>query len=136
MQFLRMDFKEAVACLLVTNVPMHQSAPSLPKPSGELQLPDKAPNNRRPSWDLIHVRSINSVIVSCLMHEKRCSSRTKPENASLSDTIRKEHLNIVTAWNMAGSPFQTRSTIFRQKLSFPIVGASQKVYVFESPIDI
>ncbi|WP_430154902.1 DUF3991 domain-containing protein [Paenibacillus thiaminolyticus] len=61
-------------------MPKHQPSFSLPKSSGELQLPDKAPNYRRVAWYLIHVRGIHPEIVSCLMYEKKLYQQGKTGN--------------------------------------------------------
>lgn len=135
MQFLNMGFKEAVAYLLGTSLPQH--IPSFaPKEWGQLLLPAKAPNYRRVAWYLIHVRGVEPEIVSHLMHEKKLYQQDKTGNC------------VFVAYDIDGSPkyCSLRGTMpqrpFKQDRehsdkSYPyhITGSSQKVYVFESPID-
>lgn len=134
MQFMQMDFKAAVAYLLGGDVPQYQPALSFQKPSGALQLPDKAPNYRRVAWYLIHVRGIDPEIVSCMMHEKKLSHKTgncvfigydqngKAKYCSLRGTRLEQSFK-------QDLPYSDKS------YAFHIVGLSRKVYVCECPID-
>ncbi|TYA14751.1 DUF3991 domain-containing protein [Paenibacillus faecis] len=137
MQFLRMDFKEAVAYLLVTDVPKYQPAPSLPKPSGgELQLPDKAPNNIRAAWYLIHVRGIDPEIVSCHMYEKKLYQQGKTGNCVF---VGYDQNGTAKYCSLRGTrperSFKQDWPYSDKSYPFHIIGTSHNVYVCESPID-
>lgn len=134
--FMRMDFKEAVAYLLGTDLPQHQPATSLPKPSSELRLPDKAPNYRRAASYLIQVRGIDPEIVSCLMHERKLYQQDKTGNC------------VFVGYDQNGTPkycsmrgtrpersFKQDRPYSDKSYPFHILGSSKKVYVCESPID-
>ncbi|MNN57767.1 hypothetical protein D3C81_1727710 [compost metagenome] len=79
-QFMGMNFKEAVDYLLATDVPQHQPYLSLPKATGKFQLPEKAPNYRRVAWYLSNLRGIDPEVISCLMHEKKLYQQGKTGN--------------------------------------------------------
>ncbi|GIP20845.1 DUF3991 and TOPRIM domain-containing protein [Paenibacillus sp. J22TS3] len=136
MQFMRMDFKEAVAYLLETGLPQYQTVPSLPKPSGKLQLPDKAPNYKRVAWYLIHVRGIDPEIVSCLMHEKKLYQQDKTGNCVF---VAYDKNGVAKYCSLRGTrperPFKQDREHSDKSYPFHIIGSSQKVYVCESPID-
>ncbi|MBU8711121.1 DUF3991 and toprim domain-containing protein [Brevibacillus parabrevis] len=136
MQFMRMDFKEAVAYLLETGLPQYQTVPSLPKPSGKLQLPDKAPNFKRVAWYLIHVRGIDPKIVSCLMHEKKLYQQDKTGNCVF---VAYDKNGVAKYCSLRGTrperPFKQDREHSDKSYPFHIIGSSQKVYVCESPID-
>ncbi|KFN12147.1 DUF3991 and TOPRIM domain-containing protein [Paenibacillus macerans] len=136
MQFMRMDFKEAVAYLLGTDLPQHQSAPILPKPSGKLQLPDKAPNYRRISWYLIHVRGIEPEIVFRLMREKKLYQQDMTGNCvfvGYDQDGSAKYCSLRGTW--ANRPFKQDRPFSDKSYPFHIAGTSRKVYVCESPID-
>lgn len=135
MQFLNMDFKEAVSYLLETESPHYQPPTQLVKDRGQLNPPEKALNFRRVAWYLIQVRGIDSEIISCLMHEKKLyqdksgncvfigyDTEGTPKYCSLRGT-RPEH------------PFKQDRPYSDKSYPFHIVGKSQKIYVCESPID-
>lgn len=136
MQFMRMDFKEAVAYLLETDLPQHHTAPSLPKTPGKLQLPDKAPNYKRVAWYLIHVRGIDPEIVSCLMHEKKLYQQDKTGNCVF---VAYDKNGVAKYCSLRGTrperPFKQDREHSDKSYPFHIVGISHKVYVCESPID-
>ncbi|MFB5678095.1 DUF3991 domain-containing protein [Paenibacillus terreus] len=136
MHFMRMDFKEAVACLLETDVPQHQSVPSLPKHSGKLQLPDKAPNYRRVAWYLIHARGIEPEIVSRLMLEKKLYQQDKTGNCvfvGYDQERSAKYCSLRGTW--PERPFKQDLPYSDKSYPFHIYGTSRKVYVCESPID-
>lgn len=136
MQFMRMDFKEAVAYLLETGLPQYQTVPPPPKPSGKLRLPDKAPNYKRVAWYLIHVRGIDPEIVSCLMHEKKLYQQDKTSNCVF---VAYDKNGVAKYCSLRGTrperPFKQDREHSDKSYPFHIIGASQKVYVCESPID-
>lgn len=136
MKFMRMDFKEAVAYLLETDVQQHLPSPSLAKPSGELQLPDKAPNFRRVAWYLIQVRGIDPEIVSCLMYEKKLYQQDKIGNCVF---IGYNQEGKAKYCSLRGTrpehPFKQDRPYSDKSYPFHIVGTSQRIYVCESPID-
>lgn len=136
MHFMRMDFKEAVAYLLGTDVPQHQSVPSLLKDSGKLQKPDKAPNYRRVAWYLIHVRGIEPEIVSRLMHEKKLYQQDKTGNCvfvGYDQERSAKYCSLRGTW--PERPFKQDRPYSDKSYPFHINGTSRKVYVCESPID-
>ncbi|QWU13188.1 Toprim-like [Paenibacillus sophorae] len=137
MHFMRMDFKQAVSYLLVTDVPQHQPTPSLPKPSGKLQLPDKAPNNRRVAWYLIHIRGIEQEIISCLMHEKKLYQQNKTGNCVF---VGYDQNGTARYCSLRGTrperPFKQDRPYSDKSYPFHIDGTNRKVYVCESPIDV
>lgn len=95
MQFWNMNFKEAVAFLLESDIPRLTPLPPSPQKAGRLILPDKASNYRRVAWYLVHDRGIDSEILSHLMHEKSFTSNPKPETVFSSDTIKMKFLSTV-----------------------------------------
>lgn len=136
MQFMRMDFKEAVTYLLETDVQQHQPPSILPKPSGVLQLPDKASNNRRVSWYLIQVRGIDSKIISCLIHEKKLYQQKKTGNCVFIGYGQEGKAKYCSLrGTRPGYPFKQDCPYSDKSYPFHIVGTGRKVYVCESPID-
>ncbi|WP_025845224.1 DUF3991 and TOPRIM domain-containing protein [Paenibacillus ehimensis] len=136
MQFWRMNFKEAVAYLLGTDLPRHHPLPSAPKDPGQLVLPDKAPNYRRVAWYLIHVRGIDQEIVSQLMHEKKLYQQDKTGNCVF---VGYDQYAEVKYCSLRGTrperPFKQDRAYSDKSYPFHIVGTSRKLYVSESPID-
>lgn len=134
-QFLRMDFKEAVVYLLETSIPLYIPL-NVPQERGELLLPAKAPNNRRVAWYLIHARGIEPEVVSHLMHEKKLYQQDKTGNCVF---IAYDTDGTPKYCSLRGTrperPFKQDREHSDKSYPFHIVGSSQKVYVCESPID-
>lgn len=135
MQFMEMDFKEAVSYILEKSIPMHIPS-TISQERGQLILPEKAPNYRRVSWYLIHARGIDPEIISRLMHEKKLYQQDKTGNC------------VFVAYDTDGAPkycslrgtrpersFKQDQLHSDKSYPFHIVGNSQKVYVCESPVD-
>lgn len=139
MQFWNLNFKEAVALLLDSEIPQHNhsSAPTH-KDNGQLSLPDKAPNYRRVAWYLVHVRGIEPEIVSHLMHERKLYQQDKTGNCVF---VAYDQDGIAKYCSMRGStperPFKQDREHSDKSYPFHIPGNdnSQQVYVYESPID-
>ncbi|WP_197259002.1 DUF3991 and TOPRIM domain-containing protein [Paenibacillus dendritiformis] len=130
-----MDFKEAVSNLLESTIPQHIPS-SAPKERGQLLLPTKAPNYRRVAWYLIHVRGIEPEIVSHLMHEKKLYQQDKTGNCVFVAYDRDETPKYCSLrGSMPQRPFKQDREHSDKSYPFHITGSSQKVYVFESPID-
>jgi len=136
MQFLSMDFKEAVAYLLDTELPSFSSSTSEARKKGTLILPEKAPNFRRVFWYLIHVRGIDPEIVSSLMHEKKLYQQDKTGNCVF---VGYDENRIAKYCSLRGCsierPFKQDREYSDKSYPFHITGTSQTVYVCESPID-
>lgn len=136
MQFMRMDFKEAVAYLLETDLPQYHTVPYLTKTPGKLQLPDKAPNYRRVAWYLTHVRNIEPEIISRLMHENKLYQQDKTGNCVFVGYDQKgsaKYCSLRGTW--PERPFKQDCPFSDKSFPFHLVGTSRKVYVCESPID-
>lgn len=136
MQFLNMGFKEAVAYLLETELPQYQSSLQAVKASGQLVLPDKAPNSRRVAWYLTHVRGIDPEIVSYLMHEKKLYQQDKTGNCVFVGYDQERAAKYCSLrGTRPGRPFKQDLSFSDKSFPFHLVGVSRKVYVCESPID-
>ncbi|GIQ68360.1 DUF3991 domain-containing protein [Xylanibacillus composti] len=137
MQFMGMDFKEAVAYLLETSIPLRTPL-TVPQERGELILPAKAPNYRRVAWYLIHARGIDPEIISHLMHEKKLYQQDKTGSCVF---IGYDQDGNAKYCSMRGtnlnSSFKQDQKFSDKSYPFHIVGYqnSTRVYVCESPID-
>ncbi|MDN8588116.1 DUF3991 and TOPRIM domain-containing protein [Paenibacillus sp. 11B] len=138
MQFWNMNFKEAVAFLLESEIPLFAPVSPPPPTAGRLILPDKASNYRRVAWYLVHVRGIDPEIMSHLMHEKKLYQQNKTGNCVF---VGYNQDGIPKYCSMRGcNPNRSfkQDRIHSDKSSpFHISGNdnSTRVYVFESPID-
>lgn len=138
MQFWNMSFNEAVAFLLESKIPRFTPLPPSPQTAGQLILPDKASNYRRAAWYLVHVRGIDSEIMSHLMHEKKLYQQSKTGNCVF---VGYDQDEIPKYCSMRGCdpnrPFKQDRIYSDKSFPFHISGSnnSTRVYVFESPID-
>ncbi|MGC6589857.1 DUF3991 domain-containing protein, partial [Paenibacillus sp. Dod16] len=138
MQFWNMNFKEAVAFLLESEIPVFTPVLHPPQTADQLILPAKASNYRRVAWYLVHVRGIDSEIMSHLMHEKKLFQQSKTGNCVF---IGHDPDGIPKYCSMRGSnpnrPFKQDRIHSDKSYPFHIPGSdnSKRVYVFESPID-
>ena len=135
-QFLGMDFKEAVTYLLEAELPSYSASRSEVEKEGSLILPERAPNFRRVAWYLIHIRGIDPEIVSCLMHEKKLYQQDKTGNCVF---VGYDENQIAKYCSLRGCslerPFKQDREYSDKSYPFHIAGTNQTVYVCESPID-
>lgn len=137
MQFLHMNFKEAVACLLGTERPEHRPSPSpAPRERDQLHLPEKASNYCRAAWYLMQIRGIEPEIVSRLMHEKKLYQQDKTGNCVF---VGYDEEGVAKYCSMRGTtperPFKQDREHSDKSYPFHIAGTSTRLYVCESPID-
>lgn len=137
-QFFNKNFTEAVELLIgstwTTSLPIKTKFK--PKERGELELPPKAADFKRVYWYLISIRGIDPEIVSRLMNEKKIYQQADHGNCVFVSYDNEGKARYCT---LRGT-YQNKS--FRMDIEnsdksypFHISGTSNKVYVFESPID-
>lgn len=134
------DFVQAVYLLLdfQNEHPMMETAPPPPQRQerGTLVLPDKAGNYKRAYWYLCSVRGIEPQIVSKLMNEKKIYQQAERGNVVFV-AYDRDNAPRYCAMRGTGGEKQFRMDVTNSDKSYPfhLVGKSDKVIVFESPID-
>jgi hypothetical protein len=142
------SFVDAVKRLLGPSYePAREAAPrkfTPPQEKKELILPKKAYNYKRAYWYLVECRGIDPSIVSALMNEKKLYQGTyynkeTEKYESVCAFIGYDENRQARYCAMRGA--DPNSTIKQDKsgsdksIPFHMVGRSNKVYVFEAPID-
>jgi len=139
MQYENMDFLQAVQHLINErpNIGEYKPPPAKPKKEREaMVLPDRAANIKRVYWYLCSVRGIDVEIISKLVGEKKIYQQAERGNCVF---VGYDENKIPRYCSKRGTsttrPFKGDQTNSNKRYPFAMEGISNRVYVFESPID-
>ena len=140
MQFENKTFLEAVGHLTGERRNIGEYVkPSAPaqKEHGELILPERAPNVKRIYWYLCTARGIDPEIVSNLMKEKKIYQQADKGNCVF---VGYDENKIPRYCSKRGTspekPYKGDQDNSDKSYPFSMEGTSNRLYVFESPIDV
>jgi len=140
MQFEGKTFLQAVEHLISErpNIGEYVVPPATPakKEKAEMTLPEKAPNIKRVYWYLCTARGIDPEIVSKLITEKKIYQQEKRGNAVFVGYDEKDTPRYCSKRGTSPEkPYKGDQDNSDKGYPFSMIGASNRLYVTESPID-
>lgn len=139
-EFYDMSFPEAVQWLLggESGVEWNQTDKSAPAPKKEFALPAQNPDMRRVFAYLIKQRFIDRDVLSRFAHEKLIYEDKQYHNAvfvGLDENGIARHAHKRGTYNQ-GEPYKGNVEGSNPRYSFHWIGKSDRLYVFEAPVDL
>lgn len=139
-EFYDMSFPEAVQWLLggESGVEWNQTDKNAPTPKKEFALPDANPDMRRVFAYLIKQRFIDREVLSRFAHEKLIYEDKQYHNAvfvGLDENGIARHAHKRGTYTQ-GEPYKGNVEGSDPRYSFHWIGKSDRLYVFEAPVDM
>ncbi|OCN02080.1 hypothetical protein A7X67_04925 [Clostridium sp. W14A] len=139
-EFYDMDFPEAVRWLLggQGGVEWNQTDKSAPPSKKEFSLPEQNPDMRRVFAYLIKQRFIDRDVLSRFSHEKLIYENKQYHNAvfvGLDENGTARHAHKRGTYTQ-GEPYKGNVEGSDPRYSFHWIGKSDRLYVFEAPVDM
>ena len=139
-EFYDMSFPEAVQWLLggESGVEWNQTDKNAPAPKKEFALPDANPDMRRVFAYLIKQRFIDRDVLSRFAHEKLIYEDKQYHNAvfvGLDENGITRHAHKRGTYTQ-GEPYKGNVEGSDPRYSFHWIGKSDRLYVFEAPVDL
>lgn len=139
-EFYDMSFPEAVQWLLggESGVEWNQTDKSAPTPKKEFALPEQNPDMRRVFAYLIKQRFIDHEVLSRFAHEKLIYEDKQYHNAvfvGLNENGIARHAHKRGTYTQ-GEPYKGNVEGSDPRYSFHWIGESDRLYVFEAPVDM